>query len=261
MVALAIACAGCGRFAFDPLSAPDDGRPGDDSSDAPPPAVAFDIASVGTGTNTSSLSWTHVITGSSSVLFVYVATRDASGAPTVTSITANGMALVPVATSCPGCGTGGLTDLELWYLSTPPSGSVAITVMLTGAAVAATGISSSYTGMPPATIDVPAMNNATSTTPSLSWTGTSAARWAVAGMMDQGGSVMSLVMAAGETMRTDSVCDANVFIGQSVADQLSLSSTTLAFSWTFDSGTYGSGNYCKTDNTAHAWIAVGATMK
>jgi len=73
------ACAGCGRYGSDVAGSP----------------VVFDNAS---------------ITGSSPVLFVYVATRSTSGAPTVTGLTANGTALVPVATRCPSCGTGGIND-------------------------------------------------------------------------------------------------------------------------------------------------------
>jgi hypothetical protein len=261
VLACAIACAGCGRYRFDVLATSDSRSDDGSTTDTPPAAAAFDVASIGTGSNTTSFAWTHVITGSSPVLFVYVATRAASGAPTVTGITANGTALAPVARLCPGCSVGGLDNFELWYLATPPTGSVAISVMLAGSAEGATGVSSSYTGVTSPTIDVPVTNSATSTTPSLSWNGTNAARWAVAGVMDQGGSVISLVPSAGEMMRTDSVCDANTFVAQSVADQVALSSSTVVFSWTFDYGTYGSGYYCKVDNTAHAWIALGVTLK
>jgi hypothetical protein len=159
------------------------------------------------------------------------------------------------------CATGGENNLELWFWPAPPTGTVSLSATLAGTANGASAISVSYGGTTATTIDVPAMGNGSSTSPVLSWTPSPSARWAIAALMDQGGFLMALTPTASQATRSVTICDPNDWTAQLVADQTSLGTGAVGFTWTFGSGTYGTGQYCGLDSQAHNWIALGASLQ
>ncbi len=262
--AILAALVGCGRVGFPPVAG--DGLSAGDVVDTPVtvPGATFGAVSSATTDGAAGLGWMHAI-ASPSLLFVFVATRSAQSTapPSVLEVVYNSTPLVKLAALCPLCGPpNGINDFELWYSPSPPVGTFSITVSLTGNADGVTALATSYTDVVAKTLDQAAMAGGNDAGPTLSWTPSPSARWAIAGMMDQGGFVHTLLPASSQAMRSDTVCDAMDYTAGSVADQLALAGgAPIAFSWTYASGTYGSGNFCSTSNTSHAWIALGASFQ
>jgi hypothetical protein len=255
---------GCGRLGFAP--SPSDGVGGDAGGDAHigSPGAAFVTSTSSTADTVTMLGWAHPVIAAPSMLFVFVATRSAmsTAPPSVTSVVYGTTTLTKIAALCPSCGPGGIDNFELWYAPSPPAGTANIVVTLSGNADGAAGLASSYAEAYAQTLDQPAMNGGVTAGPTLSWTPAADASWAIAGMMDQGGFVMSLLPVTGQVMRSESVCDVLDYTGGSIADQLAIAGgSPILFSWTFGSGTYGTGNYCGTMDASHQWIALGASFR
>ncbi|MCH7730475.1 hypothetical protein IID21_02975 [Patescibacteria group bacterium] len=140
------------------------------SPPAPVP-VTFDAASSANALNVSSISWSHVIGGSSNrKLLVGVAIEeDVLGDEPVTGVTYNGTALTFAQTAT--AGTGFLQHVEVWYLdeaSLPVSGSYTIQVNTTGLVqeinVGAVSLAGTVSGAPEATATNTNFSTATITT-------------------------------------------------------------------------------------------------
>jgi hypothetical protein len=251
--AILAAVAACGRVGFDRQS---DGA----SIDLPAGFVTmFDATTSSSGDGTTGLAWNHVVQSGPAVVLVFVATRDGNNMapPTVTSVQIGTGSATRIASLCPSCGPpSGINNLELWFAPAVLAGTTPVVVNLTGTASGATGIATSYIG--PSVIDLPSTSTGTTPNPTLTWTPSPGANWAIAGAMDQGGFAMSLLPSTGQVLRTETVCDTSQFAAQTVADQVALAGGPITFIWTYASG---SGVGCPLSPASHTWIVIGASFK
>ncbi len=173
-------------------------------------AITFDAASraATTSTGRTSLSWPHVVGGGADrVLVVGVAVEDASTTDAnITSVTVNGVPLIPVPNSKRSGGGTGIIQTQLFYLlngSLGAAGSRTITVTMQGAVDGISAGAVSLAGASQAAPQAAATGVDTSGADSISTSITSPAgnSWIV-DVVGSGNSG-SFTAAAGQTERVD----------------------------------------------------------
>lgn len=126
-------------------------------------AIAYDATSRsgnGWSTNTSSLTFSHTITGSNTFLAVGTGTYN-TAARSVSGVTYNGVACTK-ANAITATLEGVNQDTELWYLDGPATGANNIVVTLSAVTEFAQSIATSYTGKTSSGIDANATSQDTS---------------------------------------------------------------------------------------------------
>ena len=93
------------------------------------PGVAIDSSSSSSGSNVSSLTWSHTVSGANRLLVVGISRR-AYGSVSVSSATYNGVALTN--SGSVQAGSGDFSRSEIWYLANPNTGTNNIVVTLSG---------------------------------------------------------------------------------------------------------------------------------
>jgi hypothetical protein len=256
-----VLASGCGRLSFNPLSGSDgDAVLADASVDVPPPVpsnVSYDTTSAQFGGNVTNLPLTHTVTGAG-LLVAFVATRNSSptAPPAVTSISYGSQSLTKLEALCPGCGTGGINNLELWYLPNPNVGSFTVDVALAGSAKGAAVVMSSYLGA--SMISANTSTFGTSMTASVTWTNPAEGAWAIAGAMNQGGFGLDLLANGNQSVHSDTQCDTSNYQGSNAADQKGVAANQqVTFAWAIGAGT---GLNCILTPQVRDWIAIGASI-
>lgn len=147
-------------------------------------AIAFDASAQGVATGFNggprTVNVTHVCTGTSLILIVWVAIwQDTGGTGTVSAITYNGVALTRAIASTRSTSMAG----EMWYLIAPATGSHTLAVTVTGATDGIRVASGSFTGVDQtAPLGVTNTSTGTSGNPAITLTTATANSVAVAGL-------------------------------------------------------------------------------
>jgi hypothetical protein len=253
----------CGRLSFEPFGSDvDDGGTIDARPiDGPPPVpsnVTYNATTTIFANDAAGLNMVHTVTNANTALVVFVATRNSSpeAPPSVTSVIYGPQIFTRVLANCPGCGTGGINNLEMWFLPDAAVGSANLGTTLSGPAKGVSVIASSYEGASMVGSEMTAF--ADSATATVGWTNPVEGGWAIAGVMDQGGYALSLDAQTNQMARAETQCDTNNYQGSNSADQRGVAAGwPVTFSWTIGAGT---GLNCITTPTPRDWIAIGASI-
>jgi len=168
------------------------------------PSIAYDaVGSGNNGEGSTSVSWSHTTSsGSNRIMIVGVSIRNT--AISVSSITYGAQSLTFIRADT----NAGLVRSELWYLTTPASGTATVTVTLSGAS-RATGGSCTYTGVAQVSpLDANAGGTGKSGTPSQSVTVNTPNSWLLGHIALTGASKTVSSEGTGQTMRWDQVTTA-----------------------------------------------------
>jgi len=230
-------------------------------------AIAFDAESNSaaggwTGSNGTTLSWSHTCTGTDRILLVGATGYYTSGGPrSVTGITYNGVALTKI-NSINGTADGISQSNDLWYLVAPATGSNTITITWSGAAQYASGSGMSYTGVAQTSpIDSNATGQSSSTgsgaatSLTLSTTVVNASCWVVGYVEARGG-----VISAGTATTLRGKNDSAYTSGGDSNGTVSTGSQSLQ--WTSTSGAWPGGVIAsiKISGTAYTVVAALGTF-
>jgi hypothetical protein len=178
-----------------------------------------------TGGGVSGLSWTHTVSGTSTLLTVAVAVSAASDAGMTLAVTYNGVAMTSASKVHTNNSTTGF--IQLFYLVSPASGANTVAVTLTGGTADMVGGSVSFTGVNQGT---PVQNTAT-------------------GFGNGASATVNVASAFG-----DMVVDA-------VANGSNITASTKTNRWLFNlNGSNGAGNAAQSTNLGASSVTMGYSL-
>lgn len=163
-------------------------------------AIVFDAKSSGSNANVTTLTVSHTVTGSNTILFVSVGTKDGGGGAAVSGVTYNGVAMTNVSTQ----NISSAFYQDLWYLVNPSTGTNNIVASFGGVSADQAVLSAaSYTGVLQISPLTTANTNQNSSANSLSSTITTGVdnSFVVSSVAFDGDGSNQPAVAGGETQR------------------------------------------------------------
>lgn len=164
-------------------------------------AIAFDAKSSGSNSNVTTLTVSHTVSGSNTILFVSVGTKDGGGGAAVSGVTYNGVAMTNITTQ----NISSTYYQDLWYLINPSTGTNNIVASFGGVSADQAVISAaSYTGVlqvSPLTSSASAQNSNTTSLSPANISTTVDNSWVVSSVAFDGDGTNQPAVAGGETQR------------------------------------------------------------
>ena len=191
-------------------------------------AIAFDAKSSGSGSNVTSVTVSHTVSGSNTILFVSVGTKDGGGGAAVSGVTYNGVAMTNITTQ----NISSAYYQDLWYLINPSTGTNNIVASFGGVSADQAVVSAaSYTGVLQISPLTTANTNQNSSANSLSSTVTTSVdnSFVVSSVAFDGDGSNQPAVAGGETQRD--VISPNTIWWAGLSDVVDVTAGAISTSW------------------------------